>query len=127
PPPPPPTNTPVPPPPAPTNTPAPPPPPQNQGPIVIIELPNGDKYSLDDEVKLIITVRDSDGVKNFDWGVFAQNGTPLVDGGKDCGNSSECRTDREFKTPLEGDFQIGVEAFDSTGQKTIQISQIYVR
>ncbi len=134
PPPPPPTNTPPPPPPptsppAPppaTNTPVPPPPAANAGPTIIIELPNGDTYSIGDEVKIVITVRDADGVGEVDWGVFTENKTPVLDGEKNCGNATECRIEKEFNADLPGAFQVGAEAKDSKGEKGIQIKQLYV-
>lgn len=127
PPPPPPTNTPVPPPPPPTNTPAPPPTPANTGPQVVIELPNGDTYEVDDEVKIIIRVLDSDGVNTFTWGVFAENGSPVGLGGDHgCGGATECRLDREFTTKFPGQFFIGVDAVDTKGQTVREIKQLYV-
>ena len=125
-PPPPPTNTPVPPPPAPTNTPAPPPPPANTGPTVIIELPNGDTYAIGEEVRLIITVRDSDGVNSFSWGVFTENQVGVAGGNQDCGNATECRIEETFTAALPGAFQIGVEAKDATGIGVIEVGQLYV-
>ena len=132
--PPPPTNTPVPPPPTdtpvppPTDTPAPPTatsPPANQGPTVTIDLPDGDKYDQGDEVEVNITVRDSDGVDSFEWGVFTQNNVAIEGGDKDCGGS-ECSISEEFDASLPGIFQIGVEAVDSQGNNTIEVKQIYV-
>ncbi|MEW5956959.1 MAG: hypothetical protein AB1801_04490, partial [Chloroflexota bacterium] len=133
--PPPPTATPPPPPPPtqpppPTDTPAPtapPPTPVPAGPQVVIEFPDGDTYGLEEDVKVIITVRDSDGVGSFTWGVFAQNGSPLGLGGdRNCGGSTECRIDEEFETKLTGQFFVGVDAVDSAGNKTREIKQLYV-
>ena len=126
PPPPPPTNTPAPP---PTNTPAPPQPtqtPANAGPQVVIELPNGDDYGLGDEIIVIITVTDSDGVDEFNWGVFTENNVAIKGGDKDCGGATECRIEEEFDAALAGAFQVGVEAKDNKGQGTIEKKQIYV-
>jgi hypothetical protein len=130
-PPPPPTNTPAPPPPPPpTNTPAPPPPtqpPAPTGPQVIIDLPDGDTFGLADDVRVVITVRDSDGVGSFTWGIFAQNGSPLGLGGDhNCGGVTECGTNEEFETKLTGQFFVGVDAVDSKGNKTREIKQLYV-
>ncbi len=132
-PPPPPTNTPAPPPP-PTNTPAPlpptntpaPPPPSNSAPTVIIELPNGDTYGIGDNVKLIITVRDPDGIGAFSWGVFTENKVGLVGDEINCNNATECRVEEEFTTKLAGAFQIGVEVKDTKGEGKIEIKQLYV-
>jgi hypothetical protein len=129
PPPPPPTNTPVPPPPADTPTPAPPPPtpvPVNNGAQIVIELPSGDKFDQGDDVRFIVTVSDPSGVKNFEWGIFDATGTSLKSGGKGCDNRTECSTDQEFEAVLDGTFQIGVKAFDSSGIESIEIKQIYV-
>jgi hypothetical protein len=127
PPPPPPTNTPAPPP--PPDTPAPPPPtpvPANTGPQVVIELPKGDKFDVGNEVQVIITVRDSDGVTNFEWGVFTENGVSVKGANKKCDNRSECSVEEKFKASLEGTFQIGVDAKDTQGNKTIETKQIYI-
>ena len=128
PPPPPPTNTPVPPPPAPTNTPAPPPPPANSGPAIVIEMPGGDTYRTGDDVRLIITVSDPDGVGAFSWGVFTENKVllPGIGGDQDCGNAPSCRIEESFNAALPGAFQIGVEALDGIGTKGIQVVQLYV-
>jgi hypothetical protein len=125
--PPPPTNTPPPPP--PTNTPAPPPPtqpPANAGPQIVIELPSGDKFGMGDEIKVNIRVSDSDGVRSFKWGVFTQNGVAVKGGDRNCGNGSSCGTEEEFEAVLDGTFQIGVEAEDAQGNKSIEKKQIYV-
>jgi hypothetical protein len=137
PPPPPPTNTPVPPPPpvvdtpvpaapAPANTPV-PAPAANSVPVVIIQLPDGDTYSLNDNVRIIVIVQDPDGVKEFEWGVFAQNGSPTGLGDrKGCGNLAECRLEDEFETKLTGQFFIGVDAVDALGNDIRQVVQLYV-
>ncbi len=125
-PPPPPTNTPVPPPVAPTNTPV-PPPPTNAGPTVVVELPGGDTYTIGEEVKVIITVTDPDGVGKFGWEVFAENGSPLgIGDDENCGGSTQCRIESEFDAQLAGAFQLGAEAEDNLGNKTIEIKQLFV-
>ena len=93
---------------------------------MVIELPGGDKYGIEDEVKVIIRVSDSDGVKEFEWGVFTQNNVAVKGGDRGCGNSAECGVEEEFEAILEGTFQIGVEAVDSKGNVTIEVKQIYV-
>ena len=132
PPPPPATNTPVPPPP-PTSPPAPPPPtsppppPPSSGPTVLIELPSGDTYGLEDDVKFRIVVTDPDGVNSFSWGLFAQNGSPLGFGGeRNCGGSNSCDLSDEFKAKLTGQFFLGVDTIDSKGNATREIKQLYV-
>lgn len=131
-PPPPATNTPVPPPPAPTDTPVPAEPtatsvPVSTGPTVLIDIPSGDKYGLGDDVKFNITVTDSDGVRSFTWGVFAQNGSPVGLGGdRDCGGASQCTLSDEFETKLTGIFFLGVDAVDTQGNTVREIKQIYV-
>jgi hypothetical protein len=89
-------------------------------------LPDGDTYGVGDEVKLIITVRDSDGVGKFSWGVFTENKTGLLGDEEDCHSAPECRIEEEFETQLPGAFQIGVEAKDTKGQGVIEIKQLYV-
>ena len=127
PPPPPPTN----PPPPPTNTPAPPPPtqpPANTGPQVIVELPDGNTHSEGDNFRLIIIVRDPDGVKSFTWGIFTQNQTPLIGGDRDCGNATECRIEEELEAPpISGTYLAGADAVDSKGATTRGVGEIYVQ
>jgi hypothetical protein len=94
---------------------------------VVIELPDGDTYGLEEDVKLIVTVRDSDGVTSFSWGVFAQNGSPVgIGGDRNCGGAGECRIDDEFETRLIGIFFIGVDAVDTKGNEIREIKQLYV-
>ncbi|RME72902.1 MAG: hypothetical protein D6784_12785 [Chloroflexi bacterium] len=93
---------------------------------MVIELPDGDKYGKGDDVEIRITVRDSDGVKNFEWGVFTQNGVSVKGGNKDCGNAGECSTKQEFNAALDGVFQIGVKAYDSANNETVEVKQVYV-
>ena len=95
--------------------------------MVIIELPDGDTYSLNDDVRIIITVRDPDGIKNFEWGIFAQNGSPTGLGDEiGCNNLVECRVEDEFETKLPGQFFIGVDAVDALGNDIREIVQLYV-
>ncbi len=133
PPPPPATNTPVPPPPPPTNTPgpppptSPPPPPPSTGPAVLIDIPTGDEYALNQEVRFNITVTDPDGIRSFTWGVFAQNGSPVGLGGeRGCGGALQCDLSDKFDTKLVGIFFLGVDAVDNQGNTTREIKQIYV-
>lgn len=128
PPPPPPTDTPVPPPP-PADTPAAPAPtqpPASTGPQIVIELPDGDRFGVGDDVRVIITVRDPDGVANFEWGIFTENNVSVKGGERGCGNATECRIEEEFEAVLAGTFQVGVEAVDTKGTKTIEVKQIYI-
>ncbi|MBN1217325.1 MAG: hypothetical protein JXM69_00230, partial [Anaerolineae bacterium] len=125
--PPPPTNTPLPPP--PTNTPAPPPPtptPANQGPQVIVELPNGNTFDTGDKVKMVFIVLDPDGVASFTWGIFTQNQVPLVGGDKSCGGATECRLEKEESASVPGTFIVGADAVDTKGNKSRQVGEIYV-
>jgi hypothetical protein len=93
----------------------------------VIEFPGGDKYGLNDDVQVIITVRDPDGVTEFEWGVFAQNKSPLGLGGhQSCGGATECRIEEEFETKLPGQFHVGVEARDTKGEGVTEIKQLYV-
>lgn len=127
PPPPPPTNTPAPPP--PTNTPAPPPPTQPPAnPLeVIVELPEGNEFDTEDEVKIVFVVRDPNGVSNFQWGIFTQNLTPLKSGNKECGGATECRQEvREDAPGIPGTFIVGADAVNTKGQTKRGISEIYV-
>jgi hypothetical protein len=129
----PPTNTPAPPPP-PTNTPVPappvatpvPPPTASSGPAVVFDLPDGDTYGTGDDVEFKIIVSDPDGVRSFTWGVFAQNGSPLFGGDKNCGNSQQCDVSDEFEATLSGQFFFGVDAVDSQGNTAREVKQLYV-
>ncbi len=129
-----PTHTPAPPPPtaAPatplaTNTPVPPPTPANRGPVVTVNLPNGNEYRLHDKVTVIITVSDPDGVSSFTWGIFSQNRTSLAGDTKECGRATSCEIEAKFEAKLAGQFAVGVEAVDTQGQKTqTNAAQIYV-
>ncbi|GEM_PF-2452010 len=125
-PPPPPTATPIPLPPTATPLPLPSPTPASQGPEVTIELPDGDTYKVGDQVTIIITARDPDGVNNFKWGVFNQGNQSLVGGDKNCNRATECSTKEKFKAALKGQFEIGVEAKDGNGTATIQRKQLYI-
>ncbi len=89
-------------------------------------MPNGDTYGVGDEVELIITVRDADGVGTFSWGVFTENKTGLTGDDVECNNATECRIEEKFNTQLPGSFQIGVEAIDAKGEGVIEIKQLYV-
>lgn len=89
-------------------------------------MPKGDTYGVGDEVELIITVRDPDGVGAFSWGVFTENKTGLAGGDENCNNATECRIEENFTTQLPGAFQIGVEAKDGKGQGVIEVAQLYV-
>ncbi len=126
PPPPPPTDTPVPLP--PTDTPPPPPPttPPSSGPAIVIDLPDGDTFNTGDEVRVRIIVSDPEGVSTFTWGVFTENGTPVIGGDRGCGNSTQCEIEEEFEAQLPGAFRVGVEALDRNGQKSIEVRSIYV-
>jgi hypothetical protein len=128
PPPPPPTN---PPPPPPTNTAAPPPPtqpPANAGPQVIVELPDGNTHNQGAEFRLVIIVRDPDGVRSFTWGIFTQNQTPLIGGDRDCNNATECRIEEELEAPpIPGTYLAGADAVDTKGATTRGVGEIYVR
>lgn len=134
PPPPPPTNTPPPPPPTqppppPTQPPPPPPtqPPANQGPQVIVELPDGNTYDPGEEFDLVIIVRDPDGVVSFTWGVFTQNQTPLVGGDENCNRATECRIRKTFNAPpIAGTYLAGADALDTKGATTRGVGEIYV-
>jgi hypothetical protein len=89
-------------------------------------LPDGNKYGKGDDVEVIITVRDSDGVEKFKWGVFTENEVAIEGGDKDCDGATECRIEEEFEAVLDGAFQIGVDAKDNRGNHTIGMQQIYV-
>jgi hypothetical protein len=124
PPPPPPTDTPEPPPPPPpTEAPAPPP---SSGPQIVIELPDGDRFDKGDDVRVVITVRDPDGVASFEWGIFTENNVSVKGGNHSCGNATECRREEKFEAVLSGAFQVGVKAVDSQGNRSIEVKQIYV-
>lgn len=129
PPPPPPTDTPLPPP-ADTPTPLPPaapPPPPSSKPDVIVELPDGNTFSSGDEVKIIFIVRDPDGVKEFTWGVFTQNQTPLIGGERNCNNATECREEVEaVAPPVSGTYLVGADAIDAHGNTARGVGEIYV-
>jgi hypothetical protein len=89
-------------------------------------LPDGDRFGVGDDVRVIITVRDPDGVASFEWGIFTENNVPVEGGERGCGNATECRIEEEFEAVLAGAFQVGVEAIDSKGTKTIEVKQIYI-
>ena len=96
-------------------------------PVVVIDLPRGDIYKLEGEVRVNITVSDPDGVSSYSWGVFAQNGSPLGLGGNvGCGNSGQCNSSEEFEAKLTGQFFIGVDALDAKGNTVREVKQIYV-
>jgi len=139
-PPPPPTDTPVPPPPPPppTNTPAPPPPntpappPPTQPPAnplrVIVELPDGNTFDTDEEIRFVFVVTDPGGVKEFTWGIFTQNQTSLKGDKHDCGGATECRLEiKESAPPIEGTYIVGADALSVSGKTTRGIGEIYVR
>jgi len=65
-------------------------------------------------------------VKFFKWGVFTQNGVGVKGGDRNCGNSGDCGVEEEFDAVLEGTFEVGVEAEDANGEKSIETKQIYV-
>ena len=77
-------------------------------------------------MRVIITVRDPDGVASFEWGIFTENNVPVKSGERNCGNATECRREEKFEAALTGAFQVGVEAVDSKGNKSIEVKQIYV-
>jgi hypothetical protein len=95
---------------------------------VIITLPDGNEYDIGDEVKVIFTVRDPDGVRSFTYGFFTQNQSPLGGGGtQECGGNTECSREIEEEVPpLEGTFIVGADAVDSKGETNRGIGEIYV-
>lgn len=131
PPPPPPTNTPIPPPtvPLPTAPPAAPPPgPAKAETDVVIELPEGNTYDPGDKFKIVFIVRNPNGVKNFTWGIFLQNLTPLIGGQKACNNVPECTHVQEVVAPpLTGIYIVGADVANSKGGIDRGIGEIYVR
>ena len=127
PPPPPPTDTPPPPPPA--DTPAPPPPtqPPPSETTVSVELPDGQEFGTDDEVKLVFVVRNPNGVKEFTWGIFTQNLTSLKGGNHNCSGATECRLEiEENAPPIPGTYIVGADAIGADGKMVRGIGEIYV-
>jgi hypothetical protein len=125
----PPTNTPVPAEPVETEVPEVPTPvpvPVQRGPEVTIELPDGDTHPVGARIKIVITVRDPEGVSAFSWGVFAQNRTPLAGGDKNCSGATECSITEEVDAILSGQFEVGVEAKNKSGAGTIETKQLYI-
>jgi hypothetical protein len=96
---------------------------------VIIELPKGNTFDRNDQVKVVIIVRDPDGVTSFTWGVAAQNQALLpVGGDKACNGAAECRTEEEFDASVpSGTYIIGADAVDTKGATTRGVGEIYVR
>jgi hypothetical protein len=95
---------------------------------VIIGLPGGNEYEIGDEIKVIFTVRDPDGVKSFTYGFFTQNQSPLGGGGtEECGGNTECIREIEVDVPpLEGTFIVGADAVDGKGETNRGIGEIYI-
>ncbi len=94
---------------------------------VIITLPNGNSYPKSGQVKVIYTIRDTDGVTSFTWALFTQNLTPLIGGEVLCHNAPECIHEETINLPsITGTYIIGGEAVDSTGQIEREIAEIYV-
>lgn len=129
----PPTNTPVPPPPTqpppppPTVAPAPPPPPAEPETEIIIELPKGNVYSSGDEIEIIITARNPNGIHELTWGIFAQNLTPYVGGDKNCGGGQECRHEvKEDATLPPAAYIIGADVLDTSGKVTRGIAEVHI-
>jgi hypothetical protein len=94
---------------------------------VIVELPDGNEFSTDDEVKINFIVTDPNGVSKFEWGIFTQNQTPLKNGKKDCGGATDCRVEvRENAPPLPGTYIVGADAVSSNGATKRGIGEIYI-
>ncbi len=94
---------------------------------VIITLPDGNSYPKSGQVKVIYTIRDTDGVTSFVWGLFTQNLTPLNGGEVLCHNTPECIYEETINlSSITGTFIIGVDAVDFTGQIEREIAEIYV-
>ncbi len=93
---------------------------------MIIEMPDGDTYSVGDNIVINITVRDPNGISAFSWGVFSQNRTALKNGTENCNGSPECSVTVELVAGLSGQFEVGVEAKSKNGGGTIQTKQIYI-
>jgi hypothetical protein len=95
---------------------------------VVVEFPDGNEVDAGDDIKIVFVVRDPNGVKEFSWGIFTQNKTPLKDGKKDCGGATECRQEiKEEVPPIKGALIAGVEAKSVNGQGKIGIGEFYVR
>jgi hypothetical protein len=96
--------------------------------VVIVELPDGQEFSTDDQVKIVFIVRDPGGVREFTWGIFTQNQTSLKGGKQSCNGSTECRLEvEEDAPPFEGTFIVGADAIGSSGNTVRGIGEIYVR
>ncbi len=95
---------------------------------VIIILPDGNSYPKSGQIKVICTIRDTDGVTSFVWGLFTQDLIPLIAGGEVlCHNAPECIHEGTINLPpIPGTFIIGADAIDSTGQYGRGIAEIYV-
>lgn len=89
-------------------------------------MPRGDTYHVGDNIKINFSVRDSQGVSSFSWGVFAQNRTPLKSGNESCNGQLECNLSIELSADLPGQFEVGVEAVNRNSGKTVQSKQIYI-
>ncbi len=125
-PPPPPTDTPIP---LPTDTLAPPPPTSTpaSSTVVTIELPDGDQFSPDDDVKIVFVARDPGGVREFTWGIFTQNLTSLKGGTHNCNGQTECRLEiKETVPPVTGTYIVGADAIGSDGKTVRGTGAIYV-
>jgi hypothetical protein len=93
-----------------------------------VELPGGNDYNKGDDIKMVIVVRDPDGVNTFTWGIFMQNQSPLPIGGTEsCNGSAECRAEVKASPPVAGTYLIGVDAIDGTGERSTGfVGEVYV-
>ncbi len=91
-----------------------------------VQLPKGNDYDTGEEIKIIIVVRDPDGVARFTWGIFTQNQTPLVGGDEECHGATECKIERKENAPVAGTYIVGADAVDTKGETNRGIGEIYV-
>ncbi len=95
---------------------------------MVIEYPNGTKFSPGEKVKLVFIVRDPNGVTSFTWGIFTQNQVGLKGGDKACGGATECVEEiQENAPPVTGTYIVGADAVNVNGVKKRGVGEIYVR
>jgi hypothetical protein len=93
---------------------------------VVVELPSGNDFSIGDQVRIIFIARDPGGVKEFTWGIFLQNQTPLKNGTKKCDGATECREEVKAEAPIAGTYILGADAVNMQGQTKRGIGELYV-
>jgi hypothetical protein len=95
--------------------------------VVTVELPDGNEFDKNEDVKIIFIARNPAGVKEFTWGIFTQNLTSLKGGDHECGGTTECRLEvEESAPPIEGTYIVGADAIGADGKTVRGIGEIYV-